>query len=72
MSNNINNGGPAFPLRVPQEDHVFFNEGMTMRDYFAAKAMLTLMREEKEMSYDDIAAFAYAMADSMLYIRGGK
>ena len=40
MSKNIETGGPAFPCHpeiIPHRDHDF--AGMTLRDYFAAKAM---------------------------------
>ena len=33
---NTNTGGPAFPSAT---DGMLDNEGMTLRDYFAAKAM---------------------------------
>lgn len=36
----INDGGPAFPLKEPCMSDFF---GMTLRDYFAAKAMLALL-----------------------------
>lgn len=63
----INNGGPAFPVDVPGHR---IEMGMTLRDYFAGKAMQALMHEENEMSYDNISDFAYAVADSMLRARG--
>ena len=40
MEENIETGGPAFPCHpeiIPHRDHDF--AGMTLRDYFAAKAM---------------------------------
>jgi hypothetical protein len=37
MSNEINTGGPAFPLNWEQKGE-FWAFGMTLRDYFAAKA----------------------------------
>jgi hypothetical protein len=57
-------GGPAFP--VPANA---FNdqEGMTLRDYFAAKAMEGLM--DAAMPMPEIADAAYAMADDMLKAR---
>jgi hypothetical protein len=61
MSAPINNGGPAFPAQ-------FFDEratGMTLRDYFAAKAM-------NEMTWTDHgwdAAECYKIADAMLRAR---
>ena len=68
MSNTINNGGPAFPADTSQL--LLSERGMTLRDYFAGKAMQALMHEENEMSYDNISDFAYAVADAMLRARG--
>jgi len=42
MSNTKNNGGPAFPR---QHD---WGYGMTLRDYFAAKAMQALIEKYDE------------------------
>jgi hypothetical protein len=41
--------------------------GMTLRDYFAAKAMLGVAQES--LHIDEIAAWAYKMADAMLKAR---
>ena len=38
----INTGGPAFPLKEPLTSD---SEGMTLRDYFAAKAMQGMMAQ---------------------------
>ena len=63
---NTNTGGPAFPNEgfngwgKPQE-------GMTLRDYFAAKAMQGLM--DAAMPMPEIAQAAYQMADDMLKAR---
>jgi hypothetical protein len=70
---NTNTGGPAFP-------HEYFDKqlnewrvmhGMNLRDYFAAKAMQTLLLDD---SYDFsdrdlIARKAYAYADALLKAR---
>jgi hypothetical protein len=69
----INDGGPAFPVEVYDFDKdVFVNEkGMTLRDYFAAKAMQTLLAEgyyEGEVC-NGVAIDAYEMADAMLWAR---
>ncbi len=65
---NTNTGGPAFPQSSVEQLASKFNvQGMTMRDYFAAKAMPQLMN-----AYDDIEAIAgtaYKMADAMLKAR---
>ena len=57
---NINNGGPAFPVEGGNLRDLF---GMTLRDYFAAKAMEALLHNWKE---EVIPQMAYKMADAML------
>ena len=42
-------------------------QGMDLRDYFAAKAMQTMLRSTT--SYSGIAKLAYQMADEMLKAR---
>jgi hypothetical protein len=44
--------------------------GMTLRDYFAAKAMLGLLNSTRISQPDWIAKDAYEMADAMLKERG--
>lgn len=63
-------GGPAFPLvyDVPPENVRHVYQGMTLRDYFAAKAMQGLIAEGAT-GYEDIAFFAYKYADAMLKAR---
>jgi len=48
-----------------------YNEGMTLRDYFAAKAMRGMVNsgDYANNSYNDIADYSYAMADAMLEAR---
>ena len=78
MSNNINNGGPAFPLpAVSHQGHIVaLTEGpalgMTLRDYFAAKVMQGLMVNASyaDDDYDIEARAAYRSADAMLRVRG--
>jgi hypothetical protein len=67
---NTNTGGSAFPklLQDLQYKQIKSTEGMTLRDYFAAKAMQGLM--DAAMPMPEIAAAAYAMADDMLKARG--
>ncbi len=59
----LNNGGPAFP-----KDGSAYSEGMTLRDYFAAKAMQTFA-STKELGDEQVASWAYATADAMLKAR---
>ena len=63
----IDNGGPAFPvgsgdMRDPG--------GMSLRDYFAAKAMQGLMASPSDPASVEIAAeWSYKVADAMLEAR---
>jgi hypothetical protein len=67
----IKDGGPAFPVPEPGLEC-----GMTLRDYFAAKAMQGLIAASHDsdgvVDYNDmaVACSAYAMADAMLRARG--
>jgi len=63
---NDKTGGPAFP-------HEFgdCSKGMSLRDYFAAKAMAALINPKGE-DFDRIAEvpeYAYQIADAMLEAR---
>lgn len=62
-------GGPAFPS--PYDD----DEGMTLRDYFAAKALLGMITADYNLAPEyvpSIAASAYVLADAMLKARDGN
>ena len=65
-----NTGGPAFPGPYANEqgniEVLWKQHGMTLRDYFAAKAM----QESLHKNYFDVVAkAAYQMADAMLEAR---
>lgn len=62
----MNTGGPAFPHGQLKDEY----NGMTLRDYFAAKAMQAAY-EQGVHPYDmiDCAARAYQMADAMMKAR---
>ncbi|MGU2415257.1 hypothetical protein [Burkholderia cenocepacia] len=71
----IKDGGPAFPVPGLMEDPSF--NGMTLRDYFAAKAMQAALTTVQpgptvthEQMFDAVAPLAYLMADAMLKARG--
>lgn len=67
MSNiSFNEGGPAFPIKGPVL--TVDKQGMTLRDYFAAKAMQTLVSDDSSSIRDDVI-MAYRIADAMLEIR---
>ena len=80
---NRNDGGPAFPVDcnwhngvptsgVQTSSKTGMATGMTMRDYFAAKAMAVLVPLPGLVEWDkgDIAREAYYYADAMLAARG--
>ena len=60
-----NTGGPAFPHQSSDA----IRAGMTLRDYFAAKAMQAQLIGYQGEWYDRVAADAYTMADAMLKAR---
>ena len=77
---------PAFPTKINTEHFsnpsTIYNTGMTLRDYFAAKAMQMEMQSTKEYYnkgqcdvsewrelFVNIAEHAYDMADAMLIAR---
>jgi hypothetical protein len=67
--NNANTGGPAFPYYHPDLGGA---AGMTMRDYFAAKAMQAFCSDpdwRQDMMPDETALAAYKQADAMLKAR---
>jgi len=66
-------GGPAFPRDHAHDGH----NGMTLRDYFAAKAMQGICAHSGGASpvwaenNSDIAEVSYELADAMLKAREG-
>ena len=66
---NTNTGGPAFP--VNEEALIRNLQGMTLRDYFAAKAMQGMLAcpVQPQSGADLYARDAYFVADAMLKAR---
>jgi hypothetical protein len=75
-------GGPAFPElgNVGYNSEWQSEPGMTIRDYFAAKAMQSIVSSPKEMeslidvlgvetAYVKVSETAYVIADAMLRTR---
>lgn len=64
---NTNTSGPAFPvLHWINGESTGAEEGMTLRDYFAAKAMQELVHKRPPSA---AAIEAYSYADAMLKVR---
>ena len=64
-------GGPAFARphsddRHSGEEGCYAQDGMTLRDYFAAKAMQSWLVGVDDPTVEKCAAFAYEIADAML------
>ena len=77
----MNTSGPAFPVEVLDKQR----NGMTLRDYFAAKALTGFLETaidwiptEKQPDFDslelfkDLARDSYVLADAMLKARDGN
>ena len=65
MNNTTNTGGPAFPHGDPTHGG---EDGMTLRDYFAAKAIAEV--DWANNSVQNGTKWAYELADAMLAARG--
>ncbi len=63
--------GPAFPINANESADRCIYTGMTLRDYFAAKAMQGMLAENGGGAFtnDDVAEWAYHLADAMLKAR---
>lgn len=76
----IKDGGPAFP--IPLQSGQSWQgmapcDGMTLRDYFAAKAMAAMLAghfshygHEAYWPRPEVASEAYGVADAMIAARG--
>lgn len=79
MTQEQNNGGSAFPVDELNQQTGFValqHMGITIRDYFAAKAISAVLAPNLVIGqyalvsdFDDCAITAYKMADAMLKAR---
>ena len=73
MSNK--DGGPAFPHPAGWRRDPHISDGMTLRDYFAAKAMQAFISAavtvvKPSILAKTVSSAAYEIADEMLKARG--
>ena len=63
-----NDGGPAFPHGDPTHGG---EDGMTLRDYFAGRAMQSYLldKDRDSFTFEQWAQASYEMADAMLKAR---
>lgn len=69
---SINTGGPAFPVPMFSIGHAKYEaqqQGLTLRDYFAAKAMQGMLAAAENHNTDELAVYAFDVADAMLKAR---
>ncbi len=71
---NTDTGGPAFPFTDYDShgDVMDIHSGMTLRDYFAAKAMQSILAREDgrfTTTLEYVGGKAYQYADAMLKAR---
>lgn len=72
MEANLDNGGPAFPTDDARQigPSIWHHDGMSLRDYFAAKALQGLLTNAfNSRPPENIAIWAYRHADAMLAAR---
>jgi len=81
MSNQINDGGPAFPCVYYSEPigsigpQLTIKGGLSIRDYFAAAALQPLVTSAIELDHskwDAAVEHAYLIADAMLKAKEAK
>jgi len=73
VSDEINDGGPAFP----HETSLGYHHGMTLRDYFAAAALQGFISDTSipasiKVDATLLSRSAFQVADAMLKARGDK
>jgi hypothetical protein len=61
------NNPPAFPNDAVKDP--FDKAGMTLRDYFAAKAMQAFLTSNRDLSWQELGALSYDAADAMMKAR---
>ena len=70
MSNTKNTGGPAFPSQeLDNNCNLRLEQGMTLRDYFAAKAMQGFISCGGPCNIELDTKAAYVWADYMMEAR---
>lgn len=62
------NNPPAFPHHEIDENDTIYHAGMTLRDYFAAKAMQAMIANDLNLARhpEGLTKLSYAVADAML------
>lgn len=77
MNPDFKTGGPAFPIADPfvakcpsnEQEALRLRNGMSLRDWFAGKAMQGLLASDVEATLAEFASRSYQVADEMLKAR---
>lgn len=71
MSTTPNDGGPAFPIRF---ENGMYQQGITIRDYFAAAALQGLLAcpNHEAPTWENFVGQSYKLADAMLAERAKR
>jgi hypothetical protein len=72
MTTQQEDGGPAFPFVMPDPSTYHTEQGMSLRDYFAAAAMQGFVSSYPNGAAGDAEAIShdsYTLADAMLAAR---
>lgn len=65
-----NDGGPAFPNVPSDPGYTLWDQGMSLRDWFAGQALNGLLSDHTMTgNYEQFADCAYLYADAMLKAR---
>lgn len=76
MTDEIKTGGPAFPATGRPDQQFIKQEGMTLHDYFSAKAMAAIISNPSliddlgQLHVDWVVSHSRAVADAMIKARG--
>jgi hypothetical protein len=70
MNTKQDDGGPAFPFVMPDPSTYHTEQGMSLRDYFAAQSIngviVTSIHQQLTIKPEDVALNAYRIADAMI------
>lgn len=61
------NGGPAFPRPAAKSGPYTQNDGMTLRDYLAAKALQGMLAYPGNQRWGDYASMGFGLAAESAY-----
>ena len=61
---------PVIDFETKEDGYIYWDSGMDLRDYFAARAMQGFLTESGDVIFDSLAIESYRIADAMMKARG--